>query len=450
MGQSLAEQLAQKSEVERKAFYDSLTQEEAARLEFDWRGFWARPEQLVDWNGDWQYWFYMAGRGSGKSRSGAECVIEYAQTATPGPAGMIALVGPTVDDARDVLLEGESGLLAHSPPWFKPEWHRSDRTVAWPNGVIGRTYSADRPDRLRGKQHAFAWCDELCAWREEDAWTQLQLGMRLGTNPRTFISTTPKPTELIKALVENPITKVVYGTTYDNRSNLAPQFFEKIIKEYENTRLGEQELLGRLLFDEPNALWKRSQIDKLRRSEPPALRRVVVAVDPAVSANPKSDETGIVVCALGIDGHLYVLDDLSDRMTPGEWSKRALLGYMKWHADCVVAEVNNGGDLVEQNLRAALQNLPVKKVHASRGKMTRAEPIAHLYERGLVHHVGNLLWYDATGKGICKLEDQMASWNPQDVKSKSPDRIDALVWGLTELSGITMSRARKRDLSNLW
>lgn len=329
------------------------------------------------------------------------------------------LAARTVDDARDVMVEGESGILAICPPWNRPTWMPSTRMLRWPNGAIAMVYSADKPDLFRGKQADGVWADELAAWRYPEAWDQLLFGLRLGPDPRVVVTTTPRPTPVIKELMAHPTTVVTRGSTYDNRANLAPAFFDGIISRYEGTRLGRQELYAEILDDNPNALWQRSQIDKLRVTEAPAeLQRIVVAIDP--SATTTGDEAGIIVAGLGPDGHGYVLDDATIRGSPHTWGSKAVQAYHRHQADRIVAEVNNGGEMVELTIRTVDDKVAYKAVHASRGKRTRAEPIAALYEQGRVHHVGT----------FAELEDEMCDWEPE---MPSPNRMDALVWALTEL-----------------
>lgn len=387
-------------------------------LLYEWR-FWARPNQLPPEN--WRHvWLILAGRGFGKTRTGAETVRWLVET---GQAKRIALVAPTAADARDVMVEGESGILAVSRPDFKPEYEPSKRRITWPNGAVAYTYSAEEPDRLRGPQHDFAWCDELAAWKyPDDTWDNLIFGLRLGDNPRVVVTTTPKPIPLVRKLVNDPETVVTRGSTYENAANLPPSFLKEIRDKYEGTRLGRQEIFAEILDDVPGALWTRSMLDDLRVKKAPELVRVVVAIDPAVSSGEDSDETGIIVAGKGADGHGYVLDDLTCRMSPDGWATRAVNAYYKHEADRIVAEVNNGGDLVEATIRTVDRKIPYKAVRASKGKRTRAEPIAALYEQGKIHHVGS----------FPLLEDQMCNFTP-DGYDGSPDRVDALVWALTEL-----------------
>jgi predicted phage terminase large subunit-like protein len=360
----------------------------------------------------------MAGRGFGKTRAGAEWVKQQVN----GGRRRVALVARTSADAREVMIEGESGLLAvcradNVIPLYEP----SKRRVTWPNGAIATTYSADEPDRLRGPQHDAAWCDELASWRYEDTWDNLQLGLRLGNTPQTIVTTTPKPQKLLKTILAAPDTAVTRGVTYDNRVNLPQSFLTAIARQYEGTRLGRQELYAELLEDTVGALWTRANLDEYRVSRQPDMARVVVAVDPAVTNNPNSDETGIVVCGLGTDGHGYILDDRSVRTSPDTWARVVVDAYRTYGADRIIAEANNGGDLVELVIRTVDANVPYRAVRASRGKIARAEPVAALYEQGRVHHVG----------AFATLEDQLTSYVPE--AHGSPDRLDALVWGLTEL-----------------
>lgn len=408
--------IASRPEQARATAIQSLSLEEALYLLHDWT-FWARPEQLIP-PGDWRVFLILAGRGWGKTRTGAETVAEWVRS---GKCRRIALVAPTAADARDVMIEGESGLLNVGQPQERPTYEPSKRRLTWPNGAIATVFSADKPDRLRGPQHDGAWADEIAAWRYPEAWDQLMFGLRLGDDPRVVATTTPRPIPLIKELVESDTTYVVRGSTYDNRANLAPAFFEKIIARYEGTRLGRQELYAEILTDVPGALWNRSMIEASRVSKvPTTLRRIVVSIDPAASANEDSAETGIIVAGIGEDGHGYVLEDVSLTASPDKWARQAVSAFYVHGADRIVAEVNNGGDMVEHTLRTVDRTVPYKAVRASRGKEIRAEPVAALYEQGRIHHVGY----------FGPLEDQLCTWLPGE---KSPDRLDALVWALTEL-----------------
>ena len=396
-----------------------LPDDDAQDVLDDWR-VWARPSQLPP-GGAWRVWLLLAGRGFGKTRSGAEWVRRQAES---GAAERIALVAPTARDARLVMVEGESGLLAIASDARRPVFEPSKRQLTWPNGAISTLFSADEPDRLRGPQFDAAWCDELAAWRYPAAWDMLMMGLRLGQNPRVVVTTTPKPVKLIRALLASPDCAVTRGGTRENADNLAPGFLDAILKQYEGTRLGRQELEAELLEDMPGALWSRDQIERARVDEAPVLRRVVVAIDPAASAGEDADETGIVVAALGQDSQGYVLDDLSGRFSPHDWASRALEAYRAHRADRIVAEVNNGGAMVEATLRVLDAGVSYKPVHASRGKLARAEPVAALYEQGRIHHVG----------AFPALEDQMCAFTGGPLAHlASPDRVDALVWALSEL-----------------
>jgi len=395
----------------------AMTGPEAGALWYDWQ-FWARPEQLPP-AGEWRTWLLLGGRGSGKTRPGAEAVRAYAD-AHPGTT--IALVGPTSADCRDVMVEGESGLLACYPPAQRPEYKPSRRCVWFANGSKAYTYSAEEPERLRGPQHALAWLDEVAAYPDPKAlWDVLIPGLRLGDDPRRICTTTPKPLRWLKDLIADPMTRTSRMRTADNRANLPPSLMDEFERLYGGTRIGRQELEGELLEEAEGALWKRAQIDALRVREAPDLIRVVVAIDPSVTSGPDSDECGIVAAGLGVDGHGYVLRDASGRMSPDDWLSRALVTYDALDGDKIIAETNNGGDLVWSLLQTQRRNQPYEKVHASRGKLTRAEPIAALYEQQKCHHVG----------GFPALEDEMTNYVAG--VSKSPNRMDALVWALTYL-----------------
>lgn len=388
-----------------------------------WRKI-ARPEQLAP-DGTWLTWAYVAGRGAGKTRSAAEWVHEKAML---NPGVRIALVGRTPADVRDVMIEGESGIIAiaHGDA---PNYQSTKRRLTWPNGSTAHTYSAEVPSQLRGPQHHFAWCDEPAAWTDapkgdalDTAWNNLVLGLRLGQSPQCVFTTTPKPNALIRTILGRRSTVVTRGSTYDNLGNLAPSFREEVLATYEGTRIGRQELLGELLDDVEGALWGIAGLDEDRVVEPPDMQRIVVAIDPSGGSGPNNDEQGIIVAGLGVDGALYVLADRSCSLSPHGWASRAVGAFHEFAADRIVAEKNYGGDMVESTIRQVDKAVPVKVITASRGKVQRAEPVAALYEQHRVHHVG----------AMPKLEDQMATWTPQD--GTSPDRLDALVWAVTELT----------------
>lgn len=393
--------------------------------DYDWERL-ARPNQLPP-PGDWQTWLFLAGRGTGKTRAGAEWVRVRARG---NPAARIALVAPTAADARDVMVEGQSGILACSPTDFRPHYEPSKRRLTWPNGAQATTYSADEPDRLRGPQHTDAWVDELAAWQRPETWDMLQFGLRLGADPRCVVTTTPRPVRLVRELMESKTTAITRGTTYENRANLAPAFFERIVAKYEGTRLGRQELNAELLEDNPFALWQRQRIEELRVEAAPPLSRVVVAIDPQAGDGENSAETGIVVAGVGHDGHAYIVADRTVRGSPDAWARAAVLAFHSFDADRIVAEINQGGAMVEHTIRTVEPHIPYRGVTASRGKQIRAEPVAALYEQGKAHHVG----------AFPDLEDQLVNWVPG--AEESPDRLDAMVWAVTDLMLVSHARPR--------
>ena len=332
------------------------------------------------------------------------------------------MVARTAADTRDVMVEGESGVLAISPPDFVPVYVSSARRLTWPNGSQATLYSAEEPDLLRGPQHHYAWADELASWKRPETWDMLMFGLRLGAHPQVVVTTTPRPVRLVKELVADPTCITVRGSTYENRANLAPSFFSQIVTKYEGTRLGRQELMAEILDDNPGALWTRDLIERTRVTHAPHLVRIAVGVDPEASSGESSAETGIIVAGLGIDGHGYILDDATIRGTPFEWGSQAVAAYHRHQADRMVGEVNNGGDMVGYVIQSIDPTVAFTAVHASRSKQARAEPVSALYERGLVHHVG----------AFPELEDQLCEFVPASGHA-SPDRLDALVWAITAL-----------------
>lgn len=378
----------------------------------------ARPDQVRP-DGDWSIWMVLAGRGWGKTRAGAEDVVHSA-IEDPGDYFVCA---PTFRDMRAVCVEGPSGLLkVLARRAVAHEWNLTTTQIALANGSRIYCGSADEPDRWRGYNFRGGWCDEVAAWRRPDTFTQLRLATRMGDRPRIVVTTTPKPTALLKDLVarDDGTVAVTRGSTWDNAENLSEAALEELRRTYEGTRLGRQELEGELLTDTPGALWTLASIEASRVAEAPVMDRVVVAVDPAVTAGEDSDLTGVVAVGRAGD-QLYVLADGSGRYSPDGWA-RVVVGLVEEHqADRVVAEVNNGGDLVERVLRQVDRDLPYRAVRATRGKRLRAEPVAALYEQGRVHHVGCLP----------ELEDQLCAWTPD--APGSPDRMDALVWACTDL-----------------
>jgi len=398
----------------------------------------------------------LAGRGWGKTRTGAEWVRSIATGGTPLSGGQyshIAIVGETAADNRDVIVEGPAGILATHPKDFRPKYTQSNRRLQWPNGTIGTLYNATEPDQLRGPQHGAAWCDELAKWRyAQETWDMLQFGLRMGDKPKQAITTTPRPIPIVKALLklEGDGVYVTRGRTLDNSANLAGDFIKAIQRRYEGTRLGRQELNAEILDDVPGALWTRDNLDKYRvpyrdgklPRNFPEMQRIVVAIDPAITAPidgvvlEETAETGIIVAGLGTDGRGYVFEDLTCRLAPSGWGKKAVAGFDLYKADCLVAEKNQGGLMVEHVLRSVRQNCPVKLVHASRGKVTRAEPVSALYEQGRISHVGS----------FPELEDQMVLFTPFGIESDiTADRVDALVWAFTELFPSIVYHVDERD-----
>ena len=389
-------------------------------IAFHWAA-WARAEQRIP-PGDWTYWLIKAGRGFGKTRAGAETVRQWVADGRR----YVNLIGATADDARDIMVQGESGILAVCPRGERPEYKPSQRKLVWPNGRESLIFTADEPDRLRGKQHDALWCDEVAAWRYAESWDQAKFGLRLGSHPQAVLTTTPRPTKLIREIMADPATVVTNGSTYDNRANLAPSFFSAVLKKYEGTRLGRQEIAGEVLDDNPGALFKRADIDRARLLVAPQLERIVVAIDPAATSAEGSDDTGMVVAGIAtIDGttHGYILHDLTCHETPMGWAKVAVQAYHQHKADRIIGEANNGGDMIEAVIRAVDTNVSYRKVTATRGKAIRAEPVAALYEQGRIHHIGLL----------GPLEDELCEWDPADTSAASPNRLDAMVWAITDL-----------------
>lgn len=417
--QSLSEQLAILPENERAAALSQLTDAEAEALLYDWRGFLARPEQVAP-EGDWDIWCALAGRGFGKTELGAQWVREQVEAG----AKSIALVAETQKDLEEVMV---ARLLSIYPPDQRPTVKYKPVRVTWPSGAVALGYNGTQPDQLRGPEFDTAWVDELAKYRyARETWDMLQFCMRSGDKPRQLVTTTPRPIELIKSIVAGNEGKVhiTRGKTSDNRANLSPSFVDKLEKRYAGTRLGRQELNAEILGDLPGALWSQGVIDTYRVSEIPQLGRTVVAIDPAVTATEDSDQHGIMVCGMGPDQVGYVVEDASMSGSPAEWARRAISLSQTYGADGVVVEVNQGGDMVAHTLRTIAPNLNIIEVRATRGKHVRAEPIAALYEQGRVRHVGR---FD-------DLEAQMTQMTVEGYQGEgSPDRVDALVWAMSEL-----------------
>ncbi len=375
----------------------------------------------------WTVWLILGGRGSGKTRSGAEWVRAKAiGDGVKGDGVRIALVGKTMGDVRSVMVEGVSGLLAIHPDHQRPHYEPSKRRITWPNGAIAELFSADERDGLRGPQFTAAWCDEVAKWHEAGkAWDMLQFALRLGDHPQVVATTTPRPLAFLKKVIADEATVTTRLATADNALNLAPAFLAEMTRRYAGSDIGRQELNGEVVEAMQGGLWRRDWIEAARCDRAPEMRRVIVALDPPVTATVSSDACGIIVAGLGVDGRAYVLADRTVQgREPQAWAQAALAAYDDFDADRMVAEVNQGGDLVVAVLQQFRQNLPVVKVRATRGKWVRAEPVAALYAAGRVAHAGV----------FAALEDQLCAFGADGtVRGKSPDRADALVWALTEL-----------------
>jgi phage terminase large subunit-like protein len=405
-----------------------------------------RPPETAQGGGAWTTWLVLGGRGAGKTRLGAEWVRALVLGDDPdflASHGHIALVGETEHDAREVMVEGVSGLLAVHPRWERPVWTPSRRRLEWKNGAVAQTFSAEDPDSLRGPQFSAAWCDEIAKWRHAEAtFDMLQFGLRLGVRPRQVITTTPRPIDLLKRLIADPATAVTRATTQDNAFHLAPAFLDTVVSRYAGTRLGRQELDGEIVEERPDALGSRAAIEaaRLRGASPevPPLARVVVAVDPPASSREGADACGIVAAGVTDAGDAYVLaDDSAGGLSPAAWASRAVMLWRRLEADTIVAEVNMGGEMVRAVIAECDPAVPVIAVRATRGKRLRAEPVAALYEQGRVRHAGT----------FPALEDEMCDFGLDGLSSgRSPDRLDALVWALTALCLGPKGRPRVRGL----
>ena len=395
-----------------------------------------RPPRLANSGEEWTTWLVLGGRGAGKTRAGAEWVRDRALA--DGKA-RIALIAETEHEAREVMVEGVSGVLAVHRYDQRPQWSPTRRRIEWPSGAVAQIFSAEEPDALRGPQFSAAWMDELAKWRHAEAtYDMLQFGLRLGGRPRQVVTTTPRPSALLKKLMEDKRTAVTHAETRANAFNLAPNFLETVVKQYDGTRLGRQELAGEIIEQRADALWQRSAIEACRVNAAPPLRRVVVAVDPPGSAREGADACGLVAAGRAEDGTYYVLaDESAPGLSPQGWAMKAIALWRRLSADVLVAEANYGGDMVRAVIREADPTVPVMLVRATRGKWLRAEPVAQLYEQGRVRHAGV----------FAALEDEMADFGLDGLSSgRSPDRLDALVWALTALSYGARAEPRVRGL----
>lgn len=395
------------------------------RLRYDW-SLYARPDQLAP-DSEWLVWLLLAGRGAGKTRAGAEYVRRFAES---HPGSRIGIICPTYGVVRDVAYEGESGLLACIPPEDIDTWNKSNNQLTLKNGSRFHGYSGADPERLRGPQHHLLWCEELAAWQYlQQTWDMAQFGLRLGERPRAIITTTPRPLPLVKEFLQREAPDdvvITRATTFDNAANLPKSQLELLRRRYAGTHLGRQELEGLVIDDIAGALWTRDNLESNRINDArrlPPMTRVVVGVDPAASSGENSDETGIIVVGRGADGDGYVFGDRSLRASPDAWGSAVVKALADFKADRVIAERNNGGEMVTHVIKTVDPMTPVKTVWASRGKVTRAEPVAALYEQNRIHHVGILP----------RLEDEMCTWLPGDPHFPSPNRVDALVWACTEV-----------------
>ena len=384
-----------------------------------WEKLQARPNQIPPNNNDWSTFLALAGRGFGKTKLAAEWMA-WKAISMPGSRG--AIVAPTFSDARDTCAEGPSGIVNILKEFnVLDTYNRSMGEIVLTNKSRIKLFSGEEPDRLRGPNFHYGWFDELAAFTQTDAWDQYKFALRLGTHPQTVVTTTPRPTKIIKEMTKRDDTIVVRGSTFENAANLAPAALAELRLRYEGTRLGRQELYGEIIDDNPGALWQRTNLDEHRVETHPPLMRIVVAIDPAVTSGEDSDSTGIVVSGVTSSGEYYVLEDLTIKASPDGWARTAVNAYHNHKADRIVAETNNGGDMIEHLIRQVDPTVSFRKVTATRGKILRAEPVAALSEQGRLHLVGK----------YPELEDQLCNFTHES--KDSPDRLDAMVWGITDL-----------------
>jgi phage terminase large subunit-like protein len=397
------------------------------------------PPALAQGGGEWRTWLLIGGRGAGKTRAGAQWVKSVALAPQSVPPRRIALIGETEAEVREVMIEGVSGLLSVHEPKERPAWQPSRRRLEWRNGTIAQAFSAEEPESLRGPQFEAAWADELAKWRHAEAtFDMLQFGLRLGARPRQVITTTPRPIALLKRLMADPSTAITHAATQDNAVNLAPDFVDHVLARYAGTRLGRQEIDGEIVEDRPDALWSRAMIEACRTKEAPPLARIVVAVDPPASSGKSADACGLVAAGRAPDGTIFVLaDETAGGLSPSGWAAKAIALWRRYSADALVAEVNQGGDMVRAVIGQADATVPVIAVRANRGKWLRAEPVAALYEQGRVKHAGT----------FPALEDEMCDFGLDGLSSgRSPDRLDALVWAVSSLTFGARGDPRVRGL----
>lgn len=429
-------------------FLDDLDDGEILALPYLFE-FWAMDHQLPP-DGDWRAWVIMGGRGAGKTRAGAEWVRSQVEGARPldqGPCRRIALIGETIDQVREVMIFGESGILACCPPDRRPVWQATRKRLIWPNGATAQAFSAHDPESLRGPQFDGAWVDEMAKWKKSRAtWDMLQFGLRLGDDPQVCVTTTPRNVGVLKDVLAQDTTVVTSAPTEANSAFLAQSFLDEVRARYAGTRLGRQELDGILIDEADGALWRTGPLEAARVKAAPPLDRIVVAVDPPVTGKSSSDSCGIVVAGAVTQGPVqdwraYVLADRSvGAASPAVWAKAAIRAMEEFGAERLVAEVNQGGEMVEEVIRQVDPLVPVKTVHASRGKVARAEPVAALYEQGRVHHL----------RDLAELEDQMCAMTARGFEGKgSPDRVDALVWALNELMIVPAARWRSPQVRSI-
>jgi phage terminase large subunit-like protein len=443
---SAAQILAMLPDAEREREIAALSPEVRANLKTNW-AHWSRPAQRAP-SGNWLTWLILAGRGFGKTRTGAEWVKENVCGPTPDAPGRyrhVALVAETAADARDVMIEHTSGILGVHPPEFMPNYEPSKRRLSWKNGAVATVFNATEPDQLRGPEHDLAWGDELAKWAyARETWDQLMFGLRQGSPPHCCITTTPRPLPLLREIIADEGTIITRGITLDNRDNLAPTFIRTIMRKYQGTRLGRQELNAELLDDVPGALWTRQVLDdcRVKKDNLPDMARVVVGVDPSGTSGEEDEgaDIGIVVAGRGVNGRGYVLGDYTCKLSPDGWGRRAVTAYHQHSADRLVAETNYGGAMVKQVIKTCDANVAYKEVVASRGKVARAEPIAAMFEQGRISIVG----------GFAELEDEMVMMTSAGYLGEgSPNRVDAAVWALTELmlTHVPVNAANDADIS---